>query len=302
MTTVLSVCFQAFYQRRQDDGVIRVRFQEEIVLGLVGTIRRRQPRCGTRKLLYLLREDLKRLDYRLGRDALLSLLRREELLIRPRKRRAFTTQSAHSQPVYPNLIECFEVRRVGALLVSDITYLRLAEGFCYLFLVTDICSRMVVGWELSLTLDASGALSALRTALRTVPLVRRSIHHSDRGVQYCSAMYVMQLQRVHFRISMGRVGCPQDNAVAERINGILKGEFFLDRVFDSFALAHRATADTINIYNNERPHLSLDMLTPREQFCKTLGRRSSSSRSSFLRFSQNSSSVLNNIRRSIVVR
>jgi len=273
MTAVFTVSFQAFYQRRKNAGVLRLRFQEEIILNLVAVVRSRQPRCGTRKLLYLLREDLKRLDYRLGRDALFSLLRREALLVRPRKRRVFTTQSEHSQSVYPNLIERFEVRRVGALLVSDITYLRLAGGFCYLFLVTDICSRMIVGWQLSLTLDASGALSALRTALKTVPLVRRSIHHSDRGVQYCSAAYVMELRHVYYRISMGRVGCPQDNAVAERVNGILKAEFLLDQTFDTFPLAQRAVADSIDIYNNERPHLSLGMLTPREQFCKILNRR-----------------------------
>lgn len=266
--------FQAYYQRQDGDGLIRVRFCEEIVLCLVGTIRSRQPRCGTRKLLYLLRDDLERLDYRLGRDALFCLLRREAMLVRPRKRRVFTTASDHELPVYPNLIEHFEVRRVGALLVSDITYLRLVQGFCYLFLVTDICSRMIVGWELSLTLDASGALSALKQAFKTVPLIRRSIHHSDRGVQYCSAAYVMKLRKAHFQISMGRVGCPQDNAVAERVNGILKGEFFLDRLFDAFPPAYRATADTIDVYNNERPHLSLDMRTPREQFCKMLSCRS----------------------------
>ena len=272
LTAALSVSFQAFYQRRREDENSELRYQEEIVISLVVAIRRRQPRIGTRKLLYRLRPDLKRLDFRLGRDALFSLLRSEGMLVSARKRRPYTTLSNHNLTVYPNLIEELNVRRVGQVLVSDITYLRLPESFCYLFLITDIASRMIVGWCLSPSLETTGALNALRTAARTVALGGNSIHHSDRGVQYCSSSYVSALKKRKTRISMGRVGSPQDNAVAERVNGILKGEFLLDQTFHSFQVAHFSTAQAISIYNFERPHLSLHMRTPAEQFQKITNR------------------------------
>lgn len=268
MTARIGVSFQAYYQRQRERRSVRILFQEEIILSLVSTIRSRQPRCGTRKLLFLIRDDLVRLDYRLGRDALFDLLRREGMLVRPRKRRPYTTLSDHRLFVYPNLVEDMQLISVGQLLVADITYLRVGEGFCYLSLVTDAFSRMIVGWELSDSLDASGTMAALALALRNTPIRQRTVHHSDRGVQYCSGDYTSILAKAGIRISMGRTGCPQDNAVAERVNGILKGEFLLDQNFSHQSFARHATKSAIEIYNHERPHLSLQMLTPAQVFFK----------------------------------
>lgn len=273
MTAHFAISFQAYYQRCSESEPTAVRFREEVVIELVANIRRRQPNIGTRKLLHLLRDDCKRLDYRLGRDALGALLRREHMLVKRRKTRPYTTLSAHALRTHPNLLERMQVRRVGQALVSDITYLRLSESFCYLFLVTDLASRMVVGWELAVTLDIQPALAALRRAVKVAPSGRGSVHHSDRGVQYCSKDYVRAVLAAGFRVSMGRVGAPQDNSVAERVNGILKCELLLEQTFASFALAYTATRETIQIYNEERPHLSLDMETPACRFQKMLNRR-----------------------------
>lgn len=229
---------------------------------LVCTIRSRQPRIGGKKLYHLLQKDFERLDFKLGRDKFYELLQSEKLLVSPRKRRCKTTDSTHEHPVYPNLLAGVRLCRPFQVIAADITYIRLEEGFCYLSLVTDLFTRMIIGWCLSESLDASGPIQALRCARLAMGAVRRCIHHSDQGVQYCSADYVALLFRFKMRISMTDTGSPGQNAVAERVNGILKCELLLDAVFKTYNLALPAVREAIEIYNYERPHYSLGLLTP----------------------------------------
>jgi transposase InsO family protein len=253
-------------------GEPRQALASTVIVELVLEIRRRMPRLGGRKLHYLLRPDLERMGVKLGRDALFELLGAQGLLIEPRRRSTRTTNSFHRFRVWPNLIRELEVSRPDQVWVADLTYLRCLRQFVYLFLVSDLYSRKIVGWALGETLEARWALEALRMALAGAERpVEGLIHHSDRGVQYCCEDYVGVLKKEQARISMAEVGNPYANAVAERICGILKGEFYLDRTFAEPTLARRAALDAIAIYNHERPHTSLRLLTPAQ--CYAVGRK-----------------------------
>ena len=174
------------------------------------------------------------------------------------------TNSSHEHLVYPNLLESLTLCRPFQAIAADITYIRLKLGFCYLSLVTDLFSRVVVGWYLSDSLDASGALQALRAARLTIGPAKGHIHHSDQGVQYCCTDYVKLLFRFGMKISMTDTGSPGQNAVAERVNGILKSEFLLNATFSDLNAALLAVRQAITVYNHERPHCSLGLQTPAE--------------------------------------
>jgi len=241
----------------------RQALEVEVIVELVMGIRRRMPRLGGRKLHYLLRPDLERMGLALGRDRLFELLRRQGLPIHPRRRSTRTTNSFHRFRVWPNLLRELEVSRPDQVWVADLTYLRCERQFVYLFLVSDRFSRKIVGWALGETLEARWALDALAMALAGAQgPVAGLIHHSDRGVQYCCEDYVKALTTAAVGISMAEAGNPYENAVAERICGILKSEFYLDRTFEGPRAARTAAVDAIGIYNHERPHTSLKMLTP----------------------------------------
>lgn len=237
-------------------------FQTEIVLELVAEQRRIMPRLGGKKLYHLLMDDFKKLGYKLGRDGLFRILKEHDLLIKKRKNYTKTTNSFHRFRVYKNLIIGLDIVRSNQVFVSDITYIRVGNSFMYLSLITDLYSRMIVGWDLSETLEATGCLSALKMALETVANPSELIHHSDRGVQYCSTDYTEILISNGISISMAEQGNPYENAHAERVNGILKDEFHLDATFELPAFARKATAQAIGVYNNFRPHWSLKMKTP----------------------------------------
>ena len=237
-------------------------FQTEIVLELVAEQRRIMPRLGGKKLYHLLMDDFKKLGYKLGRDGLFRILKEHDLLIKKRKNYTKTTNSFHRFRVYKNLIIGLDIVRSNQVFVSDITYIRVGNSFMYLSLITDLYSRMIVGWDLSETLEATGCLSALKMALETVANPSELIHHSDRGVQYCSTDYTEILISNGISISMAEQGNPYENAHAERVNGILKDEFHLDATFELPTFARKATAQAIGVYNNFRPHWSLKMKTP----------------------------------------
>lgn len=223
------------------------------------------PRIGTRKLHHMLAEKLERHAITIGRDRLFDLLCEYGLLIRRRRRRrACTTDSSHPFRKYPNLIREMQVLRPNQLWVSDITYISLADRFCYLSLVTDAYSRKITGYCLYPTLQKEGALQALDMALRSLPGKPRGplVHHSDRGLQYCCNQYIALLQTNSAGISMTEKGDPYENAIAERVNGILKEEFALDREFESFELAQKAVENAVATYNQMRPHASCNYLTP----------------------------------------
>jgi transposase InsO family protein len=248
---------QAFYQRQQ---VIYERaLEEHLVLSQVHSIRKRQPRIGCRKLLVKLEEK----GIEIGRDALFDMLRDNGLLVRRRRNGARTTNSSHWLRKYPNLIRHFEAMRPNRLWVSDITYLETGEGYLYLFLITDACSKKILGFALADNLDADNAVEALKMALKTMKEdCSGLIHHSDRGVQYCSDKYVKLLNKLNILISMTENGDPLENAIAERVNGILKDEWLYDMGKMDKPAMRKIIPQIIHIYNDERPHLSLNMLTP----------------------------------------
>jgi putative transposase len=223
--------------------------------------RKHQPRLGTRKLMLLLEDFMKEHKIKMGRDALFDLLREHHLLIRKRKRCVQTTFSRHWYKKYPNLIKQYEPLAANLLWVSDITYICLEDGFAYLSLITDAYSRKIVGFYLSESLDTVGCINALKVAISGCAHCSSLIHHSDRGVQYCSLAYVDLLNHNNIKISMTENGDPLENAIAERVNGILKEEL-LQHKYSDIKTARIAVAKAIVIYNTLRPHSSCNMLTP----------------------------------------
>jgi transposase InsO family protein len=256
---MLKISRQAFYKNRKSRE--SEEFEEEVIIKLVNEIRHKLPRIGGRKLYYMLKDDLDKLSLKIGRDKFFSILRRNSMLVAPLKRYKTTTNSHHWFRIYSNLIKDLSIDAPNKVLVSDITYLRLKGDFCYLFLVTDLYSRKIVGYHLSMSLAATGAIAAMEMALKGIESSEGMIHHSDRGIQYCCEDYVELLQTNKIKISMGEVGNPYDNAVAERVNGILKNEFYLNATFTDFNTALKATKDSINIYNHLRQHMNLNYQT-----------------------------------------
>jgi putative transposase len=251
---------QAYYQHSKYNYKQEVK--QEILVQLVEKQRKIMPRIGGRKLLQLIQPGLPEELY-LGRDAFFDFLRDNVLLIRKRRYRARTTYSNHWLHKYPNLVKYFTPERAHQLWVSDITYIETGEGFGYLSLVTDAYSRKIIGWELGPTLEAKYSVMALEEALNQLPKGESNVfHHSDRGIQYCCDEYVKLLTKNHFQISMTETGDPRDNAIAERVNGILKDEWLNQMKLETIAEAARQLEQIITIYNHNRPHSSLDMNTP----------------------------------------
>jgi putative transposase len=246
-----------YCERKEDRSLEAI-----IILKLVEEIRQSLPRVGVRKLLHMLQPRLEEHNIKYGRDRLYDLLGHHGLLLRYRRRKPYTTDSNHPYRKYPNLIRELILTRPGQLWVSDITYLRLVQGFCYLSIVTDAYSRKIVGYQVHPTLASEGAVRALIMAADTLKQREKPIHHSDRGVQYCCAEYVQMLEHFDIQISMTENGDPYENAIAERVNGILKGEFGLEKTFSSIEQAIAATNEAVNAYNYKRPHASCDYLTP----------------------------------------
>ena len=251
---------QAVYKHRKQTEHQQMEYH--LIVQMVQEIRRKMPMVGGRKLYWMLGADLQKVTSSLGRDKFFEFLRKQGLLVRRRKRYAVTTNSHHRFRVYTNLIKDLSVDAPNRVFVSDITYVRLEEGFCYLALVTDVYSRKIVGFDVSESLSLDGSLRALKMALAGVVDTSKLIHHSDRGIQYCSHDYIQLLQQHKIQVSMGECGNPYENAIAERVNGILKTEFLLDGTFAGIFSAQRAVREAIETYNNLRPHLSLDYLTP----------------------------------------
>ena len=214
----------------------------------------------------MIKDRLAQHNMKMGRDGLYKLLRKNELLIVPRRKYVRTTQSWHRFKKWPDLLQNFQPDGPGQVWVSDITFLRTQSGFIYLSLVTDAYSRVIVGYHLSQHLKASGCIAALNKALkrRQNPFTAL-IHHSDRGIQYCCDDYVQILQTHGINISMTQSGSPYDNAIAERINGILKQEFGLEKTFRSYNEAVEPVAKAIYFYNHIRPHFSCNLQTPEQK-------------------------------------
>ena len=209
-----------------------------------------------------MKNDFDKANLKVGRDSLFKILRKHNMLTLRKKPSYRTTNSLHRFYKYKNNIKHLEVKRPNQVWVSDITYIRTVKGFCYLALITDMYSRKILGWDLSNSLELSGCVRALKKALYQAKETNGLIHHSDRGIQYCSNLYTQILKRNKIAISMTEQNHCYENAIAERVNGILKDEFYLDQTFDSIGQAKNATKNAIKLYNQIRLHLSLDYKTP----------------------------------------
>lgn len=241
-------------QRRQID--------EAMIVELVKQERCMQPRIGGRKLLCLIRPELEDAGVQVGRDRFFEVLAEHDLLVVRKPGRPHTTNSRHSLPVFHNLLTERSFNGPNQAWVSDLTYIRTNEGFLYAALITDAFSRKIVGAHIGDSLEAEGCLAALEQALGDLPNGSYPIHHSDRGCQYCCHAYVERLQAVGLPISMTETMHCYENAMAERVNGILKQEYELDHTFRTKAQAKKAFEQAVWLYNHRRPHLSLNYRFP----------------------------------------
>jgi putative transposase len=253
---------RAFYERKPsspDDLKTR-----KTILRLIRNERITLPCSGGKKLYHKLKPLLVQRGIKCGRDKLFDILREENLLIKPKRSYHQTTDSNHRKKVYENLIKDEKFDRPNQVWVSDITYIRVGESFQYLNLTTDLVSRKIVGYSLWDTLETEGTLRALKQALNYKNPTEKLIHHSDRGVQYCSQHYTNLLKKNGIMISMAAKACPYENAVAERVNGILKVEFDLKRIFENKKIAKQSVYQAIRLYNKNRTHWGLGLRTPDE--------------------------------------
>ena len=252
---------QAYYERSHYVAGISV--EEDTILFLVREVRKDFPRMGARKLLIYLKPKLEAMHLHVGRDAFIELLYRNFMLVRKVKNRRKTTFSNHRMHKYPNLTSGYTPTAPNRLWVSDITYIETGSEVVYLSLITDAYFHKIVGWNLSRTLRTSGAPAALKMALDSRKGKHPElIHHSDRGSQYCCRDYVSLLTGKSIRISMTEKGDPRENAVAERVNGILKTEWLYDVKPGSWREACTLIGKIIDLYNHQRPHQSIGYMVP----------------------------------------
>ena len=255
---------QAYYQHNWNG--ISTSIEEELIIQEVLRIRQNHRRMGCRKLYEMLQDFMLQHHIKMGRDALFTMLAAHSLLIRKRKRKIQTTQSLHWLRKYPNLIRNFIPTAINQLWVSDITYWKIKDDYVYISFITDAFSRKIVGYNVASTLEAVESISSLRMAFSALGAESHSqlVHHSDRGVQYCSSQYVKLLQDYDVQISMTENGDPLENAIAERINGIIKEEYLNTYEIENIKQAKQLLKDVVNLYNNERPHMSIGNLTPNQ--------------------------------------
>ena len=258
------ITLQAHYQKRHREH-LRTR-ENEIVLEMVRLVRRKHPRMGCRKVLYKIQSMLLAECLKMGRDRLFDLLREENMLIKPLKRYRRTTVPGLWRA--PNRLPGLVVSHRDQVWVCDITYLELMKGrFAYLFLLMDLYSRCIIGWHVSSSLASDGAVASLEMALsRALYPPTGTIHHSDHGVQYTSINYMKRLRDNRLLASMGAVGNCYDNIYAERVIGILKGEYGLNAPFVELAQVLPIVEEAIYLNNSDRPHGSLGNAYPREVY------------------------------------
>jgi transposase InsO family protein len=260
---------QNYYARRKRRG--RREVDEELLVGLVRLERSLQPRLGTRKLLVLVEGELTQAGVKIGRDRFFLVLRQHGLLLEPRPSQTpRTTQSYHTLPVFRNLVKGRQVTLVNEVWVGDLTYVRTEEGFMFLALLTDVKSRHIVGHHFGDSLESIGCQQALQMALKRRPKGVQTIHHSDRGSQYCCHPYVELALGAGLIMSMTEVDHCAENALAERMNGILKSEYGLDRIFATKADSRKAVEQAIHLYGTRRPHSALNYQFPAQVYAAGL--------------------------------
>jgi transposase InsO family protein len=252
---------QAYYQSK--NGVEKDLIEQEILLDKIGDIRKDHKRLGGRKLFFKLETFMDEHNIKMGRDAFFDLLRDNKLLIKQRKRHHVTTNSNHWMKKYPHLIKDIEPIGPNHVWVSDITYWKTKGGHYYISFITDAYSRKIVGYHVADTMEAIESATALKMAIKTLKISAKGlIHHSDRGSQYCSSMYVNILKKEGIKISMTENGDPLENAIAERINGIIKGEYLFDYLIKTLLNAKEVLKSVVKLYNEDRPHSSIGNAVP----------------------------------------
>jgi len=254
---------QAYYKREEDDGFTQDALSP-LIVEKARSYREDNPGLGSVKLYMIIRDLFVETGCFPGRDAFIELLRKNDLMVRMKRRKHYrTTDSEHGYKRYPNLITDISVTGANQVWASDITYVETGEGVCYLSLVTDLYSHKIVGWALGPTLEAIYPIEALRMALSSIDSsVTGLIHHSDRGSQYCSQNYVKLLRSRNVEISMTQSGDPLENAIAERANGILKTEWLYRMEIATRKECKKVLERIIGFYNNKRPHMSIGYQTP----------------------------------------
>jgi len=258
---LFGVTRQAYYKHQKKSAMILSHHEQ--VLQLVLEKRHHHPSLGGRKLYHLLCYQLRSKGIKLGRDAFFDLLSSHDLLIKNKKRKVLTTYSRHWLRKYPNLIKGLPIQAVNQVWVSDITYWPWKEKFLYLSLITDAYSRKIVGYELSDTLETINSQRALHMAIsHSNGSLQGMIHHSDRGIQYCSHQYIKMLKDHGILVSMTEKGDPLENPIAERVNGIIKSEYLKYYKAKDLDHARQLVNKAIKLYNQERPHTSCGMYTP----------------------------------------
>lgn len=251
---------QNYYKARKKRKHLAI--DEDLIKRLILAERAMQPRLGGRKLLKRLSPELKREGIQIGRDRFFKLLKRQGLLVEKLPSAVRTTSSYHNLPIFMNLVKGKDLTAPNQVWASDITYIRKRKGHVYLSLITDMYSRKIVGYHLGESLDTKETLKALKMALQGKPKEVRPIHHSDRGSQYCSHVYVKELSSNGLFISMTEKDHCAENALAERVNGILKQEYGLGYRFKDVEHIRQAVKQAVWLYNTKRPHYSLDLETP----------------------------------------
>ena len=255
---------QAYYQNSWEAESLQT--ADLLIVKEVQKIRKNHRVMGTRKLYGQLQPFMIEHGIKMGRDALFDLLAANQLLIKRRKRRIQTTFSSHWLRKYPNLIKEFTPAAINQLWVSDITYWKINTGeHLYISLIMDAHSRKIVGYNVADTMEAIQSIAALQMALATLGGVARPkqlIHHSDRGIQYCSSKYVKLLQDNNIKISMTESGDPLENAMAERVNGTVKDEYLIFYKTATLEEAKKQLIKSIVLYNDDRPHMSISNKTP----------------------------------------
>lgn len=252
---------QAYYQSK--DRVLYELIEQEILIAEIRTIRKDHKRLGGRKLFFMLEIVMKDHQIKMGRDAFFDFLRCHNLLIKQRKRYHVTTNSNHWMKKYPNLIKDIVPLGPNHIWVSDITYWKTKGGHYYISFITDAYSRKIVGYHVADTMEAVESVTALKMAIKNISSeVTGLIHHSDRGSQYCSSKYVKTLEKRCIKISMTEKGDPLENAIAERINGIIKGEYLFDYEIKTLVKAKEVLKSVVKLYNEDRPHSSISNATP----------------------------------------
>lgn len=246
----------SYYKRKKIE--LKRKKEEKELLEKVKSYRKRQPLVGVRKLQKMLSNN----GIKVGRDRLFRILRKQGLLVKRKKKYIKTTNSQHRFRVHKNIIKGIKLNRPNHVYVADITYIRTKEGFSYLSLLTDKYSRKIVGYNLSRSLGVEGCLKALKMAIKELKGRKEIIHHSDRGLQYCTNIYTNMLRKNNIRISMTEENHIYENSLAERVNGILKNELLLGTEYLTYTEAKVMIKEAVDIYNNERLHLSLNYITP----------------------------------------